>query len=304
VATPHRCEPPYDDLLGETVNVVFFDVAIKYSAQDAFGMWWRHAMSDLEFQRALSPDQLREAHSLLDGTACAKLRNMQVGDLRSDDVVDPGADQASTIATTQNQLPAAEGAQKQRGHLSLAAAFYSLGITAAAALTLLSWSERSLTPPYHPALPEIPGEHVQNQQPAQLANGVAPTPPVSNPASDQSSHGSEQWRSHSEVAANRGDDQAAVIDATNKASAIPHVAQTATIAGIAMRQASADEQAARKSKEPSPRHSAARVAAGKKRSWRRHWQPLMETNGNCFLAICPSWQKRRAFYEPPRNVNQ
>jgi hypothetical protein len=38
-------------------------------------------MSELEFQRELTPDQMHEALSLLDGTARAKNRNLQVEDL-------------------------------------------------------------------------------------------------------------------------------------------------------------------------------------------------------------------------------
>jgi hypothetical protein len=37
-------------------------------------------MSDLEFQRELSPDQLREALSLLDRAAGVKPQNLLVGD--------------------------------------------------------------------------------------------------------------------------------------------------------------------------------------------------------------------------------
>src|SRR5258707_7456529 len=42
-------------------------------------------MSDLEFQRELSPDQLREALSLLERAAGVKPQNLQVGDLSSAD---------------------------------------------------------------------------------------------------------------------------------------------------------------------------------------------------------------------------
>jgi hypothetical protein len=49
-------------------------------------------MSDLEFQRELSPDQLREALSLLDGTAGAQNQNSLVGDLNPAEEVDPEAD--------------------------------------------------------------------------------------------------------------------------------------------------------------------------------------------------------------------
>src|ERR1700738_4716291 len=111
-------------------------------------------MRDLEFQRALSPDQMREALSLLDSTARARLRNVQVGDSSPAEAVSCGADQASTTTATPNRLPAAESPHQRRKHLNLVLAFYGLGIAAAAALTLLSWSERARTPP---ALPGIAG---------------------------------------------------------------------------------------------------------------------------------------------------
>ena len=57
-------------------------------------------MGDLEFQRELSPDQLREALSLLDRAAGVKPQNLQVGDLSSAEEGDPGADEAcATMAT-------------------------------------------------------------------------------------------------------------------------------------------------------------------------------------------------------------
>ena len=68
------------------------------------------AMSDLEFQRALTPDQMREALSLLDGAARAKLRNVRVGDLNPAEEVGPGADHASTTTAPPNRLLAAEDA--------------------------------------------------------------------------------------------------------------------------------------------------------------------------------------------------
>jgi len=58
-------------------------------------------MSDLEFKRELSPDQLRDALSLLDRAAGAKPENLQVGDLSSAEGGDPGADQASTTMAAQ-----------------------------------------------------------------------------------------------------------------------------------------------------------------------------------------------------------
>src|SRR5437764_490135 len=182
-------------------------------------------MSDLEFQRALSSDQMREALSLLDGGACAKLRNGQTGELSPAEEVGSGADQASTTSATPNRLPAAEDAHQRRKHLNPVLAYYGLGIAAAAALTLLSWSERGLTPP---ALPGIAGEQLPNPQPAQLAESASPAL-AANAPSEQSSGGAERPPSNPEVAgsshlghADRDNDQAAVKDAADSANAIPY----------------------------------------------------------------------------------
>jgi len=77
-------------------------------------------MSDLEFQRELSPDQLREALSLLDRTAGMKPQNLQVGDLSSAEEGDPGADEACETVATQDRLPAVEDLQQRTKHLNLA----------------------------------------------------------------------------------------------------------------------------------------------------------------------------------------
>jgi hypothetical protein len=74
-------------------------------------------MSDLEFQRALSPDQMRVALSLLDGTARAQLQNMQVGDSNPAEEGGCAADQANTSTAMPNRPPAAEGAHPRMNHL-------------------------------------------------------------------------------------------------------------------------------------------------------------------------------------------
>jgi hypothetical protein len=250
------------------------------------------AMSDLEFQRALSPDQMREALSLLEGTARAKLRNVQVGDSSPAEEVSCGADQASTATATPNRLPAAEDAHQRRKHLNLVLAIYGLGIAAAAALTLLntSWSERALTPP---GLPGIAGEQLPNPQPAQLVKSASPTLAANAPP-DQSSGGAERRPSKPEVAgssnvghANRDDDQAAVKDAANSANAIPYAGQAATVNAPAAMQAWSDERASRKPRKVWWHARTVRVAEAKKRFWRRHWHARAEINrGACFLFIC------------------
>ena len=120
-------------------------------------------MSDLEFKRELSPDQLREALSLLDRAAGAQPQNLQVGDLSSAEGDDPGADQASTTMAAQGQLPAIEDLQQRAKHLNLvAAAFFGLAIAATATLALLSWSDRAPSPPL---VSEIAHEQLSNQPP-------------------------------------------------------------------------------------------------------------------------------------------
>ncbi len=266
-------------------------------------------MSDLEFQRALSPDQMREAFSLLDGTARARLRNVRIGDLNPAEEVGPGVDQGSPTTATPNRLAATEHADPRRKHLNLILAFYGLGIVAATALTLLSWRERALTPP---GLPVIAGEQLPNLQPAQLVKGASPALPAVNPPSDQGSHESEGRPSKPEVAsatpvhqANGGDDQAARKGATNRAGVITHATQNTTVTAIATSQALWDERARQKPKEIWRSTSAVRAATAKTRFWRRHRRPLAEIyRGECFHAGCPPWQKQRAFYDPPRNQNQ
>jgi hypothetical protein len=264
-------------------------------------------MSDLEFQRALSPDQMREALSLLDGTARAKRRNVQVGDSNPVEDVGSGVDQAGTTIASPNRLPAAEDAQQRNRRLSPVLAFYGLGIAAAAALTVLSWSERTLKPP---GLPAIAGEQLPNPQPAQLVKGAPPALPVVDPTSDRDSHGSERRQSKPGVASappvdqgNGGDDQAAIRGPSNRASAAPHPAHAATVGAMATNQVWWDERASRKPKGVWWRTSAVRVAAAKRRFWRRHWQPLTEiTGGECFHPACATGYRQRVFYDPPRYV--
>jgi hypothetical protein len=252
---------------------------------------------------------MREALSLLDGTARAKLRNVQVGDLNPAEEVGPGADQASTTSAAPNRLPAAEDAHQRGKHLNLVLAFYGVGIAAAAALTLLSWSERALTPP---GLPGIADEQLPNPQPAQLVKSASPALPVVNSTSDRSSHGSEGRRSKPEVEsatpvdqANGGDDQAAVKGTTNSATAIPYAGQAATVNAHPAMQAWWDERASRKPKEALWHARAVRVAEAKKRFWRRHWQARAEINRReCFFFACLPWQTQRIVYQPPRNVTQ
>jgi hypothetical protein len=247
-------------------------------------------MSDLEFQRELSPEQIREALSLLDSKTGAQNQNL---DLSPPEEVDPEVDQSSTTTATQERPPAAEDSKQRKKHLNLAVAFYGLGIAAAGALALLSWSEGTLTPA------------IAHQD--QLAKSAHPALPIANALPDQNPGGSERRPSTPEVAgsspidhANRDSEQAAE-DAANSASAIPYAA----IPAIATRQARWDEQASREPRQASRHARGVRVAAAKKRFWQRHWQARAEINGGewCFFA-CPPWRAQRVFYEPPRNTTQ
>ena len=244
-------------------------------------------MSDLEFQRELSPDQLREALSLLDRAAGMKPENLQVGDLSSAEEGDPGADEACATMATQDRLPAVEDLQRRTKHLNLVVVtFCGLGIAAAAALTLLSRSDPALTPP---SLPGIAHEQLPNQSPGQLVKSASPALPVANSPPDQGLGGSEQRPSTPEVTgsvghANRSDDRPAAKGEPNTVTAIPYAAQTATVISLATRQDWSGERASRKRKGDSWHARTGRVASAKQRFSPRHWQARAELK--CFLFVC------------------
>jgi hypothetical protein len=285
-------------------------------------------MSDLEFQRELSPEEIREALSLLDSAARAKTRSLPLGDVSPTEEVDAGTDQAGATMAIHPRLAATGDPQHLRKHLNLAIAFYGLGIAAAAAVTLLSWSERALTPP----VPEIARQQLPNQ-PVKPVNGASPSFLVTNSRPDQSSGGSERAPKR-ELAGpspggQTGDHQAAVGAAASSASAIPYAARPATVPAIATMQAWWDERTSRKRREgwwhgravrgadlprmvdaravpTQGRFSPLRVAAAKSRFWRRHWQPrAVVNNTECFSFACVILRNQRAFnYDPPRNLTQ
>ena len=245
-------------------------------------------MSDLEFQRELSPDQLREALSLLDRAAGTNPQNLQVGDLSSAEEGDPGADEACATMTTQDRLPAVEDLQQRTKHLNLVVVtFCGLGIAAVATLTLLSRSDPALTPPL---LPGIAHEQLPNQSPGQLVKSASPALPVANSPPDQGLGGSEQRPSTPEVTgsvghANRSDDRPAAKGEPNTAAAIPYAAQTATVVSLGTRQdRSGERRASRKRKGASWHARTGRVAAAEQRFSRRHWQARAKLN--CFLFVC------------------
>jgi hypothetical protein len=265
-------------------------------------------MSDLEFQRELSPEQIREALSLLDSRAGAQNQNLRVGDLNPDAELDHDPNQPSSTMAAQDHTPAAEDLRQRRKHGNLAVAFYGVGIAAAGALAVLSWSESALTPP---PLLGITHEQLANQQSAPTAKSVSPALPVIKPLPDQSRGELERQPFMPEVAgsgpigyANRDSDQAALKDTAKSDNAIPSAARSATIPAIGTTQAQSEERASRKLERESWHARAVRVTAAKKRSWRRHWQARAEIGGKwCFFGCFP-WRTQRIFYEPPRSATQ
>ena len=263
-------------------------------------------MSDLEFQRELSPEQIREALSLLDSRAGAQNQNVPVEEFDPAEELHPKPEPSSTAVAKQDFTPAAEDSKKREKHLNSAVAWYGVGIAVAGVLALLSWGERAPTPP-----PLIAHDQLPNRVAAPPAKNASPALPVSNPLPDQS--GSEGQPSSAEVAgpnpigyASRDDDQAAVRDAANSENAVPSSARSTTIPAIGTSQARWDEGASRKPDQAWRHPRAVRVAATKKRFWRRHWPPRAEINGGerCFFFGCFPWRTQPVSYEPPRTATQ
>jgi hypothetical protein len=263
-------------------------------------------MSDLEFQRELSPEQIREALSLLDSRAGAQNQNVRAEDLNPAEELHPKPEPSSAAIAKQDCTPAAEDSKRRKKQLNFAVAWYGVGIAVAGVLALLSWGERALAPP-----PLIAHAQLPNRAATSLAKNASPALPVGNPLPDQS--GSERQSSSAEVAgssstgyASRDDDQAAVRDAANSQNAVPSSARSTTIAAIGTGQARWDEEASRKPDQAWRHPWAVRVAATKKRSWRRHWPLRAEINGGerCFFFGCLPWRPQPASYEPPRNTTQ
>jgi hypothetical protein len=205
---------------------------------------------------------------------------LRIGDLSPAAEVNVEPYQSSTTVAPQDRPPASEHPQQRKEHLNSAVAFFGIGIAAAGALALLSWSERCFHQCYG-SLTSSPRNSGRRRRPKSAS---PPALPVAKPPPDQSPGGSEQQPSTSELAGsvNRHDDQAAVRDAANRDSAIPPVARSATNPAISTSQARSDERVSRKREYAWWHALAARVAAAKKRFWRRHWQArgkLMAANG-------------------------
>ena len=259
-------------------------------------------MSDLEFQRELSPEQMREALSLLDSTAGTQNQTVQLEDLHPAEEVDPEPDQSSTTMPTQDRPPAAEDPQQHRKHLNLAVAFFGIGIAAAGALALWSWQESVPLPP----TPRIAQEQFSKQSAAPAAKSDSPALPVAEPPPDQSPGGSERQSPTPELAGLNGAER----DAVNSDSAIPPVVPSATDHATSTSRARWNERVSRRPEHTSRHAQAVRVAAAKKPIWRLHWQARAEdewcivacrrANGEwCFFG-CRAWRAQPVFYNVTR----
>jgi len=248
-------------------------------------------LSDLEFQRELSPEQMREALSLLESTAGTQNQTVQIEDLRPAEEVNPEPDQSSTTMPTQDRPPAAEDLQ-QRKHLNLAVAFFGIGIAAAGALALWSWRESVPRPP----TPRIAQEEFSKQSAAPAAKSDSLALPVAEPPPVQSPGGSERQPPTPELAGLNG----AVRDAVNRDSAIPPVVPSATDHATSTSRTRWNERVSRRPEHTSWRVRAVRVAAAKKPIWRLHWEARAEdewcivacrrANGEwCFFG-CRAWR--------------
>jgi hypothetical protein len=261
-------------------------------------------MSELEFQRELSPEQIREALALLDSTAGAQ--NSRIEDLRRAEEVNPEPDRYSTIVAPQDRPPAAEDPLQRKKHLNLVVAFFGIAIAAAGALALLSWSESVLPP----QMQGIAQEEPPKESAAPPTNSASSVLPVAKAPLDQSPGASEPQPSTPELAGLSG----AVRDGANSDTAIPPEARSAINQAIGMSQALWNERVSRKPEHTWWHARAVRVAAAKKRFWRRHWQARADPEW-CFLACrrangewcffgCRTPQAQPVFYEPSRNVRQ
>ena len=259
-------------------------------------------MSDLEFQRELSPEQMREALSLLDSTAGTQNQTVQIEDLRPAEEVNPEPDQSSTTMPTQDRPAAAEDPQQRRKHLKLAVAFFGIGIAAAGALELWLWRESVPLPP----TPRIAQEQFSTQSAAPAAKSDSHALPVAEPPPDQSPDGSERQPPRPELAVLNG----AVRDAVNSDIAIPAMVPRATDHATSTSRARWNERLSRRPEHTLRHTRAVRVAAAKKPILRLRWQARAEdewcivacrrANGEwCFFG-CRSWRAQPVFYKVGR----
>jgi hypothetical protein len=256
------------------------------------------AMSDLEFQRELTPEQIGEALSLLDSAAGAQNQNLRIKDLSPAEEVNPEPHQSSTTVPTQDRPPAAEDPQQRKNHLNLAVSFFGIGIAAAGALALLSWRE---SVPPSPML-GVAHEQPPTQSATPTVKSDSPALPVANPPPDQSPGGSEGQPSTPKLAGLSG----AVREGANSDSAVPPVAYSATNLATGTSEARWNEPVSRKPHHTRRHPRAVQVAAANKRFWRPHWQARADdewcivacrrADGQwCFFA-CRTWRAQPVFY--------
>lgn len=262
-------------------------------------------MSELEFQRELSPEQIREALSLLDSAAGAQHQN-SIGDLRAAEEVGPEPDQSSTTVAAQDRPPAAQDLQQRKKHLRLAIAFFAFGMAAAGTASLLPWPERVPQPP----MLGIAHEQLPEPSSAPAAKSDSPALPVANPPRDQGPGESERQPSMPELGRLSG----GVRDAANSDSALPPVVRAATNQATGTSQARWNERVSRRPEHTWWHARAVPVAPAKKRFWRLHWQARADdewcivacrrADGQwCFFG-CRTWRAQPVFYEPRRNVTR
>jgi hypothetical protein len=261
-------------------------------------------MSDLEFQRELSLEQMREALSLLDSTAGAQTQTSQVGDLDPAEEVDREADQSSTTFATQDELSPSEHRHRPKRPVNMAVAYYGLAIAAAGALVILSLWQSAPSPP---PLPKIAHEELPNRPAVRPGLIVSPASQVAIASPDHNSSGlAPSFSTSPEIGGpighpSRIDDHGAVRDRAYSDGAAPYAAGSGIVPAAA-RQAQWDENTIR-TPGPAQRHARpVRVAAAKKRPYR---QARAEINGSSCFFLCVSWPAQRTVsYEPPRNMIQ
>jgi hypothetical protein len=263
-------------------------------------------MSDLEFQRELNPEQMREALSLLDGIAGAQNQNLRIGDLPPAKEVNPEPDYSTTTMAMQDRLPAAEGPMRLKKHLNLVVACFGIAIAAAGALALSSWSESVVSPP----MPGIAQEQPPEESSAPPARSAFSALPVAKSPTGQNPGGLVPQPSTPELAGLSGAGRAAA----NSNSAILPEARSTTNQTTGTSQALWNDRVSRHPEHAWWHARAVRIAAAKSRFWRRHWQARADPEW-CFLACrradgewcffaCRTRQAQRVLYEPPRSVMQ
>jgi hypothetical protein len=247
---------------------------------------------------------MREALSLLDGTAGTQNQTVQIEYLRPTEEGNPEPDQSSTSMPTQDRPPAGEDPRQRRKHLNSAVAFFGIGIAAAGVLALWSWWESVPLP----STPRIAQKEFSKRSAAPAAKSDSPALPVAEPPPDQSQipGGSERQPPTPELAGLNG----AVRDAVNSDRAIPPVVPLATDHVTSTSRARWNERVGGKPEHTSRHAWAVRVAAAKKPNWRLHWQARAEdewcivacrrANGEwCFFG-CRAWRAQPVFYNVMR----